>query len=134
MSYGDIERQPSGPRNREIGYVLFTMAATIVVLGGFAGLVFDAGCTEFVRLQAQAAADAGAKRGAFAIRENSSATITAAAKQDTANNGFRNGSSGVTITVNNPPASGSSALDSDYSSLSGGDSIRTGSTFSGVTQ
>src|SRR5260370_19595617 len=75
-------------KRREKGYVLFTMAAAMIAICGFAGLVMDAGYGEYVRRQAQSAADAGAKAAALEILTNHTDKITAAAKQDTANNGF----------------------------------------------
>ena len=104
---------------RERGYVLFTMAAAIVSLCGFAGLVVDVGYGEFMRRQAQAAADAGAKAAAFKISSGStdSSAIAAAAKQDTANNGFTDGSNNVTVTVNYPPNSGNYSANGQFAEV-----------------
>jgi hypothetical protein len=94
------------------------MAATVIGICGFAGLVMDVGYGEYVHRQAQAAADAGAKAAAFEIVANqSSAVITAAAKQDTANNGFTDQVGGVTVAVNQPPLSGSYASKSGYAEV-----------------
>ena len=99
------------------GYVLFTMAVAIIAICGFAGLVMDVGYSEYMRRQAQAAADAGAKAAAFEIVANKIDKITAAAKQDTANNGFTDQVGGVTITVNHPPLYGSYATKTDYAEV-----------------
>jgi hypothetical protein len=104
-------------RNRR-GYVLFTTAAVIICIVGFAGLVMDAGYSEFTRRQAQAAADAGAKAAALEILAGASdTTITSAAKQDTANNGFKDTENAVTVTVNHPPNSGSYSGDGSYAEV-----------------
>jgi hypothetical protein len=94
-------------KRRERGYVLFTMAAAMITICAFAGLVTDVGYAAYVRRQAQAAADAGAKAGALEILAHQNSSISAAAKADTANNGFTDQVGNVTVTVNNPPLSGS---------------------------
>lgn len=103
--------------SRESGYVLFTMAAAMIVIVGFAGLVVDVGYSEYIHRQTQAAADAGAKAAALEIMSNHTTSITAAAKQDTANNGFTDGVGGVTVTVNHPPLSGSYATKNGYAEV-----------------
>src|SRR5579862_1325856 len=107
----NIARQlrPGGVRLRQKGYVLFTMAATIICICGFAGLVVDVGYSEYIRREAQAAADAGAKEAAFRLAAGNTNSVTTAAKRDTASNGFTDGSNNVTVTVNNPPLSGNYA-------------------------
>jgi len=105
-------------KRSERGYVLFTMAAAMIAICGFAGLVVDVGMGENVRRQAQAAADAGAKAAALEILAgHSSAVVSAAAQQDAANNGFTNGASNVTVTVNDPPLSGSYASAGGYAEV-----------------
>src|SRR5579863_2985436 len=101
-------------KDGERGYVLFTMAACMVVLCGFAGLVADLGYGEYTRRRAQAAADAGAKSAALEILANDSSAITTAAKRDTKNNGFEDQKDGVTVTVNHLPASGNYASMNRY--------------------
>ena len=101
----------------EKGYVLFTMAAAMIAICGFAGLVMDVGYAEYVRRQAQAAADAGAKAAALEIMANKTQRITDAAKQDTANNSFTDQVEGVTITVNHPPLYGSYASNNGYAEV-----------------
>lgn len=101
----------------EKGYVLFTMAAAMIAIVAFAGLVMDVGYGEYVRRQAQAAADAGAKAAALELLGNHSDKISASAKQDTANNGFTDQVGGVTVTVNHPPLSGSYASKGSYAEV-----------------
>jgi hypothetical protein len=67
------------------------------------GLAFDIGFFEFMQRNAQTAADAGALAGSINL---SYGTAVTGARAGTAANGFTNGSGGVTVTVNNPPASG----------------------------
>jgi hypothetical protein len=105
---------PRTVRRRQKGYVLFTMAATSIVICAFAGLVVDLGYAEFVRREAQTAADAGAKSAAFQIKNGHTDSIAAAAKQDTANNGFTDGSGGVTVTMNHPPLTGNYTGNNSY--------------------
>src|SRR6266849_8305979 len=104
-------------RSGQRGYVLFTMAAAIIGVVGFAGLVMDLGYGEYTRRSAQAAADAGAKAASLEILGGSTSYIDSAAQQDTANNGFKNGSDGVTVTVNHPPASGFYAAKGAYAEV-----------------
>jgi len=104
-------------RLQQKGYVLFTMAAAMFALCGFAGLVVDVGYGEYTRRQIQAAADAGAKAAALEITTGHSSSITSAAKQDTANNGFTDGSGGVTVTVNHPPLSGNYSGNNSYAEV-----------------
>jgi hypothetical protein len=100
-------------RNREKGSILMLGAVVIFVVMAFAGLALDASYMYFHRRAMQTAADAGAYSGALEIlRGNTDAT--AAAKTDTALNGFTDGSGNVTVTVNSPPASGSKAGNASF--------------------
>jgi hypothetical protein len=91
----------------------------MVVLGGFAGLVFDGGMLYYEKRRMQSAADAGAMGGAWEIvrgNTNLGADIRPAALNDTTHNGYSDDPPGnaewwaqATITVNNPPASGPNA-------------------------
>jgi hypothetical protein len=85
---------------------MVTMLVSMVVLMGFLGLGIDVGYEEYVKTRMQAAADAAAVGGAQELRASGSANLVAAAKGDAASNGFTDGSKGVAITVNNPPATG----------------------------
>src|SRR5579862_4314884 len=116
-------------RSRERGYVLLTMACAIIALCGFAGLVVDCGYGEYLRRQAQAAADAGAKEAGFQLSAGATSSLATMVQQDTASNGFTDGSSSsqctssprqagcVTVTVNNPPTQGNYAGNSNYAEV-----------------
>jgi hypothetical protein len=85
------------------------MLVSLVVLLSFLGLGIDVGYEEYVKTRMQTAADAAAVGGAQELRASGSANLVTAAKGDAAANGFTDGSKGVAITVNNPPATGYSA-------------------------
>ena len=93
-------------RNREKGSILILGTLTMFVVIAFAGLALDASYMYFYKRAMQTAADAGAYGGALELLRGNTG-ITAAAKADTARNGFTDGSSSVTVTVNSPPLSGS---------------------------
>jgi hypothetical protein len=82
----------------------------IFVLLAFVGLAFDVGFVQWQRRRAQTAADAAAVAGAWAKQQGGSATTDG--KAGSAMNGFADGSSGVTVTINNPPTGGSYTTDS----------------------
>src|ERR1039458_6745431 len=94
------------------GYVMVTMILSLTVLLSFLGLGIDVGYEEYVKTRMQAAADAAAVGGAQEVRASGSTNLVTAAKGDAAANGFTDGSNGVAITVNNPPATGYSTADS----------------------
>jgi Putative Flp pilus-assembly TadE/G-like len=100
-------------RNGERGSMLLLGALTIAVLMAFAGLALDATYMYFHKRTMQTAADAGAYAGALEKLRGNTDIVTAVDK-DTALNGFTNASRNVTVTVNNPPLSGSKAGDSNY--------------------
>src|ERR1039458_324276 len=91
---------------RRRGYVVVTMLVSLMVLLSFLGLGIDVGYEEYVKMRMQTAADAAAVGGAQELRASGSTNLVAAAKGDAASNGFTDGSKGVAITVNNPPATG----------------------------
>jgi uncharacterized membrane protein len=86
---------------------------TIFVVMAFAGLALDASYMYFRKRAMQTAADAGAYAGALELlRGNTSPT--AAAKNDTALNGFTDGASSVAVSVNYPPSSGSKSGNTSF--------------------
>jgi len=86
--------------------VNYTLIFTTLVL--FAGLAVDAGMLERSYLQLQGGAQAAVMASSIALqRGGSAATITAAGKAVASMNGFVDGSNGVTVTIENPPSSGS---------------------------
>jgi hypothetical protein len=88
------------------------MLVSLVVLLSFLGLGIDVGYEEYVKTRMQTAADAAAVGGAQELRASGSTNLVTAAKGDAAANGFTDGSKGVAITVNNPPATGYSTANS----------------------
>jgi hypothetical protein len=100
-------------RNREKGSILILGVLTMFVVMAFAGFALDASYMYFHKRAMQTAADAGAYGGALELLRGSTAT-TAAAKTDTALNGFTDGTDNVTVTVNSPPASGSKSGDANF--------------------
>jgi len=97
-------RAPGGSRS---GFVLISVAVLLIGLTAFLGLAFDIGDLQWTRRRLQVAADSAANAGTREILLGSSvSTAVSAAKADAALNGFTDGSSGVTVTINNPPKSG----------------------------
>lgn len=93
--------------SRKRGFVFVLTAISMVVLLAFLGLAIDVGYLQFVKTRMQTAVDAATLGGVQQIRlGGTSAQVVAAAKGDAARNGFTDGVGGVTITVNNPPATG----------------------------
>lgn len=93
------------------GQVMLLVTISLVVLLGLAALAVDVGMLWTEKRQMQTAADAAAIAGALAV--DSGGNVTSSARTDASGNGFTHGSNGVTVTVNNPPASGSYAGDSN---------------------
>ncbi|NOH79636.1 hypothetical protein F0231_07745 [Vibrio sp. RE86] len=93
--------------------VFFTLASAVLI--GFVGLAVDTGFAYGNFRQAQTAADAAALSAAFEkYYGHSSANIQNYALSEVKAHNFENGVDGVTVTVNNPPTSGSYAGDSDF--------------------
>jgi hypothetical protein len=102
-------------RNSRKGSVLIMGTLTISVLFAFMGLALDVSYMYFHKRRMQTAADAGAIAGAQEIlRGNANSAIVTSARNDSALDGFTNGSNGVTVTVNNPPLSGTNVGNSSY--------------------
>ena len=81
----------------------FGLSATVVM--GFAGLAVEGGSWYETRRAAQTAADTAAFAGATTVAFQGAAITVA--RETTARNGFTNGVDDTTVTVNNPPTSGS---------------------------
>ncbi|MEO5922560.1 MAG: TadG family pilus assembly protein [Bryobacteraceae bacterium] len=92
---------------RQKGFIAVTFAVMITAMVGFAGLAVDAGYMQWNKRRVQLAADAAAMG---ALREmqrgHDSSAVSAAALNDSALNGFVNGASNTTVTINRPPTSG----------------------------
>jgi Flp pilus assembly protein TadG len=91
------------------GQTTILIAVCLMCLLGLTGFAVDAGMMFRAKRMLQTAADAGAIAGAAELRflTVDSTTLTAVVDAATAQNGMTNGSNGVTVTVNNPPATGS---------------------------
>src|SRR5215469_1544877 len=87
------------------GFVALAYAAMIVTILGFAGLAVDVGYMQFEKRKIQVAADAAAM-GALREMERGNSDLSAAGKNDASLNGFTDGVNDTTVTVANPPASG----------------------------
>jgi Putative Flp pilus-assembly TadE/G-like len=88
----------------DAGQALILFAFTMIILMGFADMGIDLGYLRYMRRSMQAAADSAALAG---TAELGYGDVTAAAWADASTNGFTNGTKGVSVTVNNPPLSGS---------------------------
>ena len=97
----------------EQGSALVLTAGMMVVLTGFMGLALDVGSLYHHRRVMQTAADAGALGGGTEIHRGQTAFITTSALSATAENGYADGTNGVTVTVNRPPLTGPYAADPD---------------------
>jgi len=83
-----------------INYFLF-----LVMLLLFAGLALDTGMMQWRALRLQQAADGTAQEAMYEKARNNS-SWAAAGQAEATQNGFTNGSNGVTVTIANPPTSG----------------------------
>jgi hypothetical protein len=87
------------------GAIVLLAAGMMFVLIAFVGLAFDVGYMQWCRRRAQTAADAAAIAGAWAVQMGES--VTTEGKNGSSVNGFTDAQNGVTVTINNPPSSGS---------------------------
>lgn len=100
--------------SRRKGMVLIAFAMGAFMLCGFAGLALDVAYLQMWKRKAQTAADAAAQSAAIELkRSGTSLASSSAAQADAAANGFVN-NAGSTVTVQNPPQSGSHQGDSRY--------------------
>jgi len=104
-------------RESQDGQALIFLALALPMLLGMVGLAFDIGFLEYVKRQAQTAADAGAIAGAADLFFG---TCYASALAGTAANNFTNGANGVTVlvdggsTCSTGPSSGPHAGNPNY--------------------
>ena len=90
----------------ERGSIIILSAVMIVVLMGFVGLALDSGSLFTHRRQLQTAADGGALQGGHELQRGNTSLVNSAALTGTAENGYANGTDGVTVEVYNPPVTG----------------------------
>lgn len=96
-----------GQSRRRKGVIIVTFGLGLFMLCGFAGLALDVSYLQMWKRKAQTAADAAAQSAAIELkRTKSSQSATSAAFADAAANGFVHNVDS-TITVQNPPTSGS---------------------------
>jgi hypothetical protein len=92
------------------GYILITTAVCSAALLECVGLATDVGYMQWQRLRAQTAADAAAAGAMVALQQGANnSSIVNQAQADAALNGFANGISSTTVTVNHPPSRGTLA-------------------------
>src|SRR5579862_8903836 len=109
-----IAKQKALRKRGERGFTILVYALMMVVVLGFTGLSVDVGYLQWQRRLMQSAADAaamGALREMELGRTNTQPVndLTTAAQDDAALNGFTDGQNGVSVTLNNPPATGTFA-------------------------
>ena len=90
----------------EKGAVLIMAAGMMLVLMGFVGLALDVGGFYSHKRALQTSADAGAYQGGYELHRGNTTLVTSAAQTGTAENGYQQGTDGVTVEVYNPPVSG----------------------------
>ncbi len=89
----------------ERGITAVTTGLALAMLAGFAGLAIDASSWQTAKRNMQGAADQAAYSAAAAVNAGADGTLNA--KGVAAQMGYVDGQSSTTVTVNNPPASGS---------------------------
>jgi Flp pilus assembly protein TadG len=99
-------------RRAQRGVILVLLGVMMAVLVGFMGLAIDVGLMFWVRRRAQTAADAAAMTAVLEMKRGSTfQNASNAAVIDSGLNGFTNGQSNTTVTINRPPLSGPMAGD-----------------------
>jgi hypothetical protein len=91
---------------------MIMLALCFAMMLGMMGMVFDGGRIYFEKRHMQAAADAGAIAGVQEIKRrnrDASTQVIPAAKGDVLLNGYDDADANITVTVNNPPATGAQA-------------------------
>jgi hypothetical protein len=104
-------------RTSEAGQALVMVALILIVLLSVLGLAIDMGYFRYVKRQLQTASDAAAIAGALAIPSCGGtpgcSNLVDAAKKASAENGFADGTAGVSVAVHNPPTSAGDPHDGD---------------------
>jgi len=94
----------------ERGYVFVATTVFATVLLAFLGLATDVGYLQWQKTRAQTAADAAAAGAGLQLLQGATdASIVSEGRNDAGLNGFANGASNTTVTVNHPPLQGSQA-------------------------
>ncbi|GAC1429806.1 MAG: pilus assembly protein TadG-related protein [Candidatus Velthaea sp.] len=92
-------------RHSERGQALPLLALAFVVLMGFTGLAVDVGYERYQQRAQQSATDSAAIAGASELIYSQSGSL-AAARKESASNGFTHDGAATIVSVNNPPQSG----------------------------
>jgi hypothetical protein len=93
-------------RNRR-GYVIVATTVFLPALVAFLGLAIDVGHLQWQKIHAQMAADAAAQGAGLQLLDgNGSSSVVSEGQYDASLNGFTQGVSNTTVTVNTPPLSG----------------------------
>jgi hypothetical protein len=95
-----------GRAHRTKGFVLPVLVVSLTVLLAGVGLSVDVGYLQLIKTRMQTAADAAALGGVQEIKAGGRQTAASAARSDATANGFGDGVNGVSVTVNQPPATG----------------------------
>jgi uncharacterized membrane protein len=98
-------------RKNQSGQALVSTVLALTVLLGFGGLAIDMGALRYEKRLQQTAADAAAVAGASNLTHGG---VTSGAQNASAANGFTDGVNNVTVTINNPPASGPHSGNGNY--------------------
>jgi hypothetical protein len=93
------------------GQVMVLICVSMVALMGMIGVVADFSFMQHQRNMMQTAADSAALAGA---QELNYGDVAAAGKADAARNGYTDGASSVTVTMNNPPSTGPNVANAGF--------------------
>jgi putative Flp pilus-assembly TadE/G-like protein len=104
---GDLLSAPAGAR----GQVMVLICVSLIALVGMIAIVADFSFMQHQRNMMQTAADSAAMAAAEELNYGDAVT---AGKADAARNGFADGQSSVTVSINNPPSSGPNAANAGY--------------------
>lgn len=100
-------------RTRQSGQATVLVGLILTVLLAFVSIASDFGLFQNDRRKMQNAADSAAMAGEQEINAGNAGAAVAAAKHDAALNGYTDGASQITVTVNNPPLNGPHSGDSN---------------------
>ena len=93
------------------GQVMVLICVSLIAIMGMIAVVTDFSFMQHQRNMMQTAADSAAMAGS---EELNYGDMVAAGKADAASNGYTDGQSSVTVTINNPPSSGPNASNTAY--------------------
>src|ERR1700736_1473665 len=99
-------------RTRQSGQTTLLVAMILTVLLACVSIASDFGLFQNARRKMQNAADSAAMAGEQEINAGNAGAAVSAAKHDAALNGYTDGVSQITVTVNNPPLNGPHSGDS----------------------